>query len=95
MDQFFSQQISWWKFSGGAMGALFVFGSIVLAPRIGMAGMISLIIAGQIFSSLIFDKFGLLGLAIREISWARIIGALLVIIGVVLVNFSDQLFKSK
>lgn len=95
VDQLFTQQISWWKLTGGAMGALFVFGSIILAPKIGMAGMISLIIAGQMFSSLIFDKFGLFGLVVREISWPRIIGVLLVITGVVLVNFADQLFKSK
>lgn len=95
MGQLILQQVSWWKYTGGAMGALFVFGSVILAPRIGMAGMVSLIIAGQMFSSLIFDKFGLFGLEIKEISWPRIIGALLVITGVVLVNFADQLFKSK
>ena len=95
MDQLILQQVGWWKYTGGAMGAFFVFGSVILAPRIGMAGMVSLIIAGQMFSSLIFDKFGLFGLEIKEISWLRIIGALLVITGVVLVNFADQLFKSK
>lgn len=86
-------EISWWKFLGGAMGAFFVFGSVFLAPRIGVASMISLIIAGQLFSSLLFDKFGWLGLAIREVTLSKVIGMLLIVIGVLLINFYDHLFK--
>lgn len=72
------------------MGAFFVFGSTFLAPRIGLAAMISLIIAGQVVSSLAFDRFGLLGLPVREISWVRLLGALLLLAGATLVNFGDR-----
>lgn len=82
---------SWWQLSGGIMGALFVFGTTLLAPRLGVAVMLALIICGQILASLLFDRFGWLGLPVREISTVRLLGAALVLIGVLLVNFGDRL----
>ncbi|MGQ5524625.1 DMT family transporter [Chitinimonas sp. PSY-7] len=86
-------QAAWWHLTGGLMGAAFVFGTTLLAPRIGVAAMVSLIISGQILSSLLFDRFGWLGLATRELSTPRLIGALFVLAGVLLVNFGDRLSK--
>jgi transporter family-2 protein len=73
------------------MGALFVFGTTLLAPRIGVTVMVALIIGGQVLSSLLFDRFGLLGFAVREISLPRLAGVLLVLAGVLLVSFGDRL----
>ncbi|MDE8743107.1 DMT family transporter [Pectobacterium polaris] len=72
--------------SGGVLGAFFVFGTTFLAPRLGIAAMISLVIFGQISMSLLLDKFGLLGLPIREIAPMRLVGVLLVLAGVLCVN---------
>lgn len=83
-------QASWWQFSGGVMGALFVFGTTLLAPRIGVTVMVALIIGGQVLSSLLFDRFGLLGFEVREISLPRLAGVLLVLAGVLLVSFGDR-----
>ena len=41
-------------------------------------------------SSLLFDRFGLLGLPVRDISWIRVAGAALLLLGAVLVNFGDR-----
>lgn len=84
-------QASAWQLGGGVLGAFFVFGSTLIAPRIGVAAMISLIIAGQVFASLLFDRFGLLGMPMRDVGFWRVSGALLVVIGVALVNFGDRL----
>lgn len=81
----------WWMFAGGFLGALFVFGSTFLAPRLGVAVMLSLIIAGQILSSLLFDRYGWFGVPVRDIGLWRLLGALLVVAGVVLVNFGDRI----
>jgi transporter family-2 protein len=83
-------RVVWWQWLGGLMGAFFVFGSTLLAPRIGLAAMISLIVAGQVLSSLICDHFGWLGLQVRGISWIRLAGAFLLLAGAVLVNFGDR-----
>ena len=84
-------QASWWQLTGGIMGALFVFGTTLLAPRLGVVVMLALIICGQILASLLFDRFGWFGLPVREISTPRMIGAVLVLAGVLLVNFGDRL----
>lgn len=80
-----------WQLLGGLLGAMFVFGTTLLAPRIGVATMLSLVVAGQILASLVFDRAGIFGIAARELSTPRTIGALLVIAGVLLVNFGDRL----
>lgn len=84
-------QASWWQFTGGLMGALFVFGTTLLAPRVGVTVMLAVIICGQIVISLLFDKLGLLGLPVRDISVARLFGVGLVLAGVLLVSFGDRL----
>lgn len=81
-----------WQVTGGLLGAFFVFGTTLLAPQIGVARMTALILAGQVLISLLMDRGGWLGLPVRELSATRIAGGLLVVAGVVLVNF-DQLFR--
>jgi transporter family-2 protein len=80
-----------WQLTGGLLGAVFVFATTLLAPKIGVAKMAALVIAGQVAISLVADHFGWMGLAVREIDPLRAGGAVLVIAGVVLVNY-DALF---
>ncbi|RQO77520.1 hypothetical protein DBR44_02605 [Aquitalea sp. FJL05] len=82
----------WWMFLGGLLGAFFVFGTTLLAPRLGVATMLSLIIAGQVCTSLLFDRFGWLSMPLREVNLPRLAGAALVVVGVLLVNFGDKWF---
>jgi transporter family-2 protein len=83
-------QAPWWQLTGGTMGALFVFGTILLAPRLGFTVMIALIVGGQTLSSIAFDRVGLLGIPVRELTGPRTIGALLTVLGVLMVNFGDR-----
>ena len=83
-------RIAWWQWLGGFLGASFIFGSTLLAPRIGLAAMTALIVAGQVIASLVFDRIGLLGLPMRDISWVRLAGVTLLLAGAVLVNFGDR-----
>jgi transporter family-2 protein len=76
---------SWYKWTGGILGALFVTMVIIIAPRIGSANMVALIVAGQIVSALFFDHFGMLGFAQHSINWGRIIGSVMLIGGVFLI----------
>lgn len=80
-----------WQLVGGLIGATFVFGTTLLAPRIGLATMLCLVTAGQIIASLVIDRVGILGMVERELSAPRAIGATLVIAGVLMVNFGDRL----
>src|SRR5690606_24964458 len=72
-----------WVWLGGAIGAAFVLCATVLVPKLGAAGLICLIVFGQLIGSLLFDHFGVLG-DVRPVDAWRVLGAVLVAVGVVL-----------
>lgn len=71
---------------GGLLGAFFVAATVTLVPRLGVAMSFSLIIAGQMMVTILIDHFGLLGVEVKPISFARIAGILLITAGVVLIR---------
>lgn len=74
-------------FGGGLLGATFVTSNILLTPRIGVAAVVALAIAGQVIASLILDRYGFLGMTVRELSPARLLGAAMVVGGALMVRF--------
>jgi transporter family-2 protein len=80
------KQNPWWIWIGGLLGTFFVAGIVILLPRLGVLLAFSLVIAGQMIASIIFDQFGWLGVAVREISMGKIAGVILLIAGVVMVR---------
>jgi len=81
-----AQPSPWWIWIGGLLGTFYVAAIVMLVPRLGVALAFSLVVAGQTITAIIFDHFGWLGVAVREISLGKIIGALLLIAGVVLIR---------
>lgn len=81
-----ASRIPWWAWSGGLFGAIFIGLAIYLIPILGAATFISLLIAGQMLTSVTFDHFGWLGLEQRSVDLPRLIGAALLIAGVVLIR---------
>jgi transporter family-2 protein len=79
-------RIPWWAWSGGVFGAIFIGLAIVLVPQLGAATFIALLITGQMLASMTFDHFGWLGLAQRPIDLTRLMGAALLIGGVILIR---------
>lgn len=71
---------------GGLLGAVYVTVNIVLAPRIGVAALMALGIAGQLFTALVIDRFGLFDLVERGLTLGRVGGALLVLVGALMVR---------
>jgi transporter family-2 protein len=80
-----------WKLCGGFLGAAFVFGSVFLAPRIGLLNMVVLVVAGQLLMSIAIDNFGLVQMAVRKVSVVRLAGALVMVLGVALTLFGDRI----
>jgi transporter family-2 protein len=80
--------LPWYAWLGGLYGAFFVAVAAYAAPRIGLASLITIGIAGQIAGALWLDHVGALGLPREPISLGRVAGALLVVAGVVLVRKS-------
>ncbi len=80
------RQAPWWAWIGGTLGVLYVWLTIVLAPRLGAAVLISLVVAGQLTASLVIDHYGWVGFAHHPISLWRALGALLLLSGVILIR---------
>ena len=73
-----------WLWIGGVLGALYVAVFTLLIPRVGAAAAICLAVFGQVLASLLLDHYGVLQ-AQRPADWSRITGAVLVLLGVLLV----------
>lgn len=84
--KFIATSSPWWIWTGGILGTFFVAGIVVLLPRLGVVLSFSLVLAGQMFAAIVIDQFGLLGLTVREISPGKIIGTVLLIVGVILIR---------
>ncbi len=80
-------RISWWGWTGGFFGSIFIGLSIVLIPRLGAATYFALIVAGQMILSIVIDHYGLFGLPQHPADLQRAIGAAVLIAGVVLIRF--------
>ena len=78
--------LPWYAWIGGLYGAVFVAVAAYAAPKIGVAALITIGIAGQIAMALWLDHVGAMGLAREPINVSRVLGALLVVAGVVLVR---------
>ncbi|HLG90465.1 MAG TPA: DMT family transporter [Alphaproteobacteria bacterium] len=76
-----------WVWLGGACGSAYVFLVILLAPRLGAATTMALVIAGQTLGALLLDHFGLLGFPAHPAGPARIMGATLLIGGAAMIRF--------
>ncbi|MDQ0496336.1 DMT family transporter [Paenibacillus brasilensis] len=76
----------WWMWTGGLLGASYVLATTILMPRIGAAATVGYILAGQVVASILIDHFGLIGAHTHALSFPRLLGALLVIGGIILVQ---------
>jgi bacterial/archaeal transporter family-2 protein len=79
-------QAPWWVWSGGLLGAAYVFAAVVVTPRLGVAALLGLALVGQSIAALIMDHYGLLGLTVRPLSGARVAGVLCLAAGVILIS---------
>lgn len=75
-----------WAWTGGVLGASYVSAVVLLAPRLGIGVTLALSTAGQMAAALLLDHAGAMGLAARPVTGARVLGAALLVAGVVLIR---------
>ena len=83
-----------WMWAGGAFGVCFISLALVLLPKLGASGFMALALAGQVVASMLLDHFGWFGLVERHVTLPKVLGALLLIAGVVLIQFGDAAGKA-
>jgi transporter family-2 protein len=76
----------WWVWAGGLLGAFYVLGSVVAAPKLGAATLVAVILAGQAAASLAVDHYGWVGFDENPVTPGRLAGIALVAVGVALVR---------
>ncbi|WP_448106669.1 DMT family transporter [Pseudomonas azerbaijanoccidentalis] len=83
-----------WMWAGGAFGVCFISLALVLLPKLGASGFMALALAGQVVASLLLDHFGWFGLVERQVTLPKVFGAVLLIGGVVLIQFGEAAGKA-
>ena len=76
----------WWVWVGGLLGAFYVVGVIVSAPRLGAVALIAAVVAGQSVCSVLIDQFGWVGFREHAATPGRLAGLALLFAGVALVR---------
>jgi transporter family-2 protein len=70
--------------TAGALGACLVFAITWLLPQVGARAMFITLIAGQVLGGMILSHFGWLGSPVQRITIPNLVGAVVMIGGVVL-----------
>ncbi|TCS37054.1 transporter family-2 protein [Paucimonas lemoignei] len=74
-----------WSWLGGLFGAFYVAVSIIAAPKLGAANLVGITVAAQLVTSLALDHYGAVGFAQHSINLWRIVGALMLAGGAILI----------
>lgn len=78
-------QVPWWAWSGGAFGLSYVFGTLLVAPKLGAALYTALSVAIALATSLVLDHFGWMGFERHAAGVGRLAGATLIMAGLGLI----------
>ena len=73
-----------WLWIGGLMSVFIVFAITVGPPRIGVAATIGIVIAGNLVSAAVIDRYGLFGQDVIPLDRWRLLGLLLLAAGATL-----------
>lgn len=76
----------WWAPLGGLAGAVAVYLGLTMVDKVGAGSFNGLIITANIIASLAIDHFGIMKMPVHCLNPVRIIGALLMVLGVFLIS---------
>jgi bacterial/archaeal transporter family-2 protein len=71
--------------AGGLLGTIYLTGNILLAPKLGAASLVGLVVTGQLLFAVAADNFGWLGFETHPATVWRGVGCLLMMGGVYLI----------
>jgi bacterial/archaeal transporter family-2 protein len=80
-----ARHLSWYYLTGGVLGAAYVTTVLVTVRSLGAGPVVAATIAGQLTASVVIDQFGLLGVARAPITIGKILGVVLLALGVWLI----------
>ena len=76
------RSLPWYTLGAGFFGLGVIAAISFMIPRVGVAPALIILLAGQLLVGAILDHFGWLGLAQRPLDITRVIGLIVVLVGV-------------
>ena len=76
------RSVPWYTLGAGAFGLIVISSMSYMIPRIGIAGALITLLAGQLLVGSLLDHFGWLGVTQRVMDLPRVIGLVVVMAGV-------------
>lgn len=83
-------QVNPWLLTAGLMGTSLVFAIAWLIPQVGAGPMMISLLAGQIFGGMLLSHFGWLGSPVKPVTLINLLGALVMMGGVVMAIYSPD-----
>jgi transporter family-2 protein len=77
--------VSWYYLVGGLLGAVYVTTALTAVAAIGAGGVAAATVTGQLTAAVVIDRLGLFGLDQVPLSFARVAGVGLLLVGTYLV----------
>jgi transporter family-2 protein len=81
-----TRSVPWWAWFGGLLSATFIIVSIVIARPLGAALLIGSVVVGQLLAGVLIDHYGWFGMPVQPVTLARLLGALFLVAGVLLIR---------
>lgn len=85
------RELPWWIWFGGAIGVVLVTSSLILVPKVGSLPWFAAVMTGQTLAALLLDHYGMLGNPRTVASPLRLLGAGLLIAGVLVIVQAKRL----
>ncbi len=82
--------LPWWVLLGGVIGVVFVAGSVIVGPALGIALFFVCVVAGQLLGATLADHVGAFGMPTKPINVMKLVGLGLVLLGAALVQRSGR-----
>ena len=80
-----ARSLTWVYLTGGVLGAVYVTTALISVSVLGAGTVTAATVTGQLATSLAIDRFGILGLEARPLSWQRLVGLALLVAGTFLI----------
>lgn len=82
-----------WIWLGGVCGVIFLTGNILLLSKVGSVQTVVLPVLGQILMGLVIDSSGLFYAERSQLTLMRVVGAVLVVVGVLVVSMAKDVTR--
>ena len=76
------RDVPWYTLGAGAFGLIVVSALSFIIPKVGVAPAVILLVLGQLVVGATLDHLGLLGAEVRPLTYQRVLGLLVVMVGV-------------